>query len=113
MKIGSKSPGGANRRFENNIRRKHSDFGVSPEKGGNNDYQVNKQKYKARRRVMGEFKNYSTNVMKSTTATNNNDSMDMSLIHIAQEQDTVIRKVENFIVSDVHNPENQMRGNFS
>ena len=59
--------------------RKYSDFGVDNDKSekykiSNNDYLANKQKYKQRRRVIGESVNQSTNVMKSTTASNQHQS---------------------------------------
>ncbi|CAI2365174.1 unnamed protein product [Moneuplotes crassus] len=99
----SKSPAGANRTPMNKRPRKHSDIGghkpiSSRLMDQGSDYHMNKKRYKDRRRVIGDSHFYSTNIMKSTTATNHQETLG---------PDGTVRKVQKFINNEAAKHENQ------
>lgn len=76
---------------------------------------MNRQKYKQRRKVAGDsFSSksigQSTNIMKSTTATNHQGSKFVDLMYLANDPEATVRKVEHFINSETNNSEPAMKG---
>lgn len=67
---------------------------------------INKR-YKDRRRVIGDSHFYSNNVMRSTTATNYQESELFRSFLIALEPDGTVRKVQKFMNNEAANQENQ------
>jgi hypothetical protein len=114
--LGSRSPIGP--RAENdeagtvrkNIHHQNEDDLSARSSNVNNEYMMNRQKYKQRRKVDGESMGQSTKsigqsttIMKSTTATNNHGSKALMFIVLASDPDNTVRKVEQFIKSDIDN----------
>jgi hypothetical protein len=121
--LGSRSPIGPRNEVDEvgtvrkNIHNQNDDDLSNRSSNMNNEYMMNRQKYKQRRKVDGESVGQSTKsigqsttIMKSTTATNNHGSKTLIFIVLASDPDNTVRKVEQFIKSDTNNSEPVIKG---